>query len=148
MDHYGRSHGQAAFPIQLAATWPTVEPVVAADVLTPAAVDELEHLWTDRLERLVRIFGGDAARWVRADGFAEGAWADALAVQSAGRTPGAAPVLLVHGDADDAAPVEWSRRLAADRGMALRVYPGADHMGVAEAARGDVVAAITAALRH
>jgi hypothetical protein len=30
--------------------------------------------------------------------------------------------------------------------MALQVYPGADHMGVAEAARGDVVAAITAAL--
>ena len=38
MDHYSRAHGQAAFPVQLAATWPGVEPVDAAAVLTPAAI--------------------------------------------------------------------------------------------------------------
>lgn len=148
MDHYGRSRGNAAFPVQLAATWPTVEPVDAADVLTPAALDRLGHVWSDRLEHLTRVFGGDATRWVRADGFAEGDWAAALAAQSAGRVPGAAPVLVVHGDADEAAPVEWSRRLAAGIDAELRTYPGADHMAVGPAARDDVVAALSAALER
>jgi acetyl esterase/lipase len=146
MDHYGRSHGNAAFPVQLAATWPTVEPVDVADVLTPAALERLGHVWTDRLEHLTRVFGGDATRWVRAEGFTEGAWAAALGAQSAGRAPGVAPVLVVHGDADEEASVEWSRRLAAETGAELRVYPGADHMAVGPAARDDVVAALSAAL--
>jgi Serine aminopeptidase, S33 len=148
MDHYGRSRGHAAFPVQVAATWPAVEPVDAADVLTPAALERLGHLWTDRLEHLTRVFDGDATRWVRADGFAEGAWAAALASQSAGRAPGAAPVLVVHGDADEAAPIEWSRRLAAATDVELRTYPGADHMAVGPAARDDVVAALSAALER
>jgi acetyl esterase/lipase len=146
MDHYSRAHGQAAFPIQLAATWPGVEPVDAAAVLTPAATERLHHLWSDRLERLVRVFDGPADRWVRADAFAEGAWATALEAQSAGRAPGAAPVLLVHGDADDTAPVSWSRRLATASGAALSEYRGADHMDIGPAARDDVVAAILSAL--
>ena len=147
MDLYSRAHGQAAFPVQLAATWPGVEPVDADAVLTPAAIDQLDHLWSDRLEHLVKVFDGPGDRWVRADAFAaDGAWAAALEAQSAGRVPGAAPVLLVHGDADDAAPVTWSRRLAADTGAELREYRGADHMAVGPAARDDVVAAILAAL--
>ena len=125
MDLYSRAHGQAAFPVQLAATWPGVEPVDAAAVLTPAAIERLDHLWSDRLEHLVKVFDGPGDRWVRADAFAaDGAWAAALEAQSAGRVPGAAPVLLVHGDADDAAPVTWSRRLAADTGAELREYRG------------------------
>jgi acetyl esterase/lipase len=146
MDHYSRAHGQGAFPVQLAATWPGVEPVDAAAVLTPAAMDRLDHLWSDRLERLVRVFDGPGERWVRADAFAHGAWATALEAQSAGRAPGAAAVLLVHGDADEAAPVEWSRRLAADTGAELREHRGADHMGIGPAARHDVVGAILAAM--
>ncbi len=143
MDHYSRAHGQAAFPVQLAATWPGVEPVDAAAVLTPAALERLDHLWSDRLEHLIRVFDGPGDRWVDADAFAHGAWATALAAQSAGQAPGAAPVLLVHGDADDAALVTWSRRLAADTGAELREYRGADHMAVGAAARDDVVAAIS-----
>jgi hypothetical protein len=146
MASYGRGPGQAAFPVQLAATWPGIEPVDSAEVLTPAAGARLDHLWTDRLEHLLRVFDGPAERWVRADAFGREPWAAALATQSAGRAPGVAPVLLVHGDADDAAPVAWSRQLAADTGAELREYPGADHMGVGPAARADVVAAILDAL--
>jgi pimeloyl-ACP methyl ester carboxylesterase len=104
-------------------------------------------LWTDRLAHLVQVFGGDPRRWVRAEGFAEPAWADALARQSAGRSPGVAPVVIVHGDADEAVPIEWSSRLVDDIGAELRTYRGADHMGVADAARADVVAALLAAIR-
>jgi acetyl esterase/lipase len=146
MTHYATSTGQAAFPVQLAATWPSVEPVDAAAVLTPAALERVDHLWTDRLAHLMRVFGGDAGRWVRVEGFAEPAWAEALARQSAGHAPGAAPVLLVHGDADEAVPVAWTSPLAAGIGAELRTYPGADHMGVAEAARADVVTALLSAV--
>jgi acetyl esterase/lipase len=146
LDHYARAHGQAAFPVQVAATWPGVEPVDTTEVLTPAAMARLDHLWSDRLEHLVQVFDGPGERWVNADALAEGAWATALEAQSAGRAPGAAPVLLVHGDADDAALIEWSRRLAADTGAELREHRGADHMGIGPAARDHVVGAILAAL--
>jgi acetyl esterase/lipase len=68
MAHYSTSTGTAAFPVQLAATWSTVEPVDPNDVLTPDATRRIDHLWTDRLARLVRVFGGDASRWVDAAG--------------------------------------------------------------------------------
>ncbi len=146
MTHYATSSGHAAFPVQMAATWPGVEPVDAAAVLTPAAIERIDHLWTDRLAHLVQVFGGDARRWVKVEGFAEPAWAEALARQSAGRALGAAPVLLVHGDADEAVPVAWSTTLADETGAELRTYPGSDHMGVADAARADVVTALLDAL--
>ena len=152
MAHYATGHGNAAFPVQLAATWPAVEPVVAADVLTTAALDRIEHLRTDRLGHLVQVFDGAADRWVDAAGFTTGAWAEALARQAAGRTDGAADVLLVHGDDDEAVPVAWTRTLAADldagsdHRVELLTYPGADHMGVHDAARDDVVARLLAAL--
>jgi dienelactone hydrolase len=142
MTYYATSHGHAAFPVQMAATWPGVEPVEAAAVLTPAALERIDHLWTDRLAHLVRVFGGDARRWVRVEGFAEPAWAAALARQSAGRAPGAAPLLIVHGDADEAVPVAWSSSLAGEVSAELRTYPGADHMAVADVARTDVIAAL------
>ena len=147
MDHYSRAHGQAAFPVQLAATWPGVEPVDAAAVLTPAAMERLDHLWSDRLEHLVKVFDGPGDRWVRADAFAEGAWAAALEAQSAG--PGArARRRCCSSTATPTTrrPVTWSRRLAADTGAELREYRGADHMAIGPAARDDVVAAILAAL--
>jgi hypothetical protein len=146
MAHYATSVGQAAFPVQMAATWPSVEPVDAAAVLTTAALERVDHLWTDRLAHLVRVFGGDAGRWVKVEGFTEPAWAEALARQSAGHAPGAAPVLLVHGDADEAVPVVWSSTIAAEIGAELRTYHDADHMGVADAARADVVTALLTAI--
>ena len=146
MTQYASSVGQAAFPVQMAATWPSVEPVDAAAVLTPAALERIDHLWIDRLAHLVKVFGGDARRWVDPEGFAEPEWAAALERQSAGHTPGAAPVLIVHGDADDSVPVAWSSTLAAQIGAELRTYPAADHMGVADAARADVVTALLAAV--
>jgi acetyl esterase/lipase len=147
MPHYAMHHGTAAFPVQLAATWIGVEPVDAADVLTTAAVRRIDHLWTDRLARLTRVFGGDPTRWVDAAGFRTPAWAAALERQSAGHAPGAAPVVIVHGDADDAAPVAWAHDLAARvEGATLRTYPGADHMGIHDAARADVVGALLAAV--
>ncbi len=151
MDHYATTRGMAAFPVQLAATWPSVEPVDLTEVLTPAAIARSSHLWTDRLGHLVRVFGGDPARWVRAEGFRGGEWAAALARQSAGRVAGAAPVVLVSGDADDAVPAAWTRQLEArlrqlEANVEALEYAGADHMGVYDAARADVVERVLASL--
>ena len=148
MAHFATGQGGAAFPVQVAATWPSVEPVEAAAVLTPEAIRRTHHLWHDRLARLLQVYRGDAARWVRADGFAHGEWAAALARQSAGRAPGAAPVVLVHGEADEDVPVRWTKQLAAElTGAELLTYPGADHMSVQDAARQAVVGRILAAVR-
>jgi acetyl esterase/lipase len=151
MTTYARAPDMAAFPVQLAATWPGVEPVTADVVLTPAAVERLDHLQHARLERLVRVFDGDPARWLRVDGFVEPVWKAALSSQSAGDR-GAAPVLVVHGADDTAVRLEWSRTLvdrlaAAGQQVELHEYAGADHMGVGDAARNDVVARIVAELR-
>ena len=70
MAHYGTGHGNAAFPVQLAATWPGVEPVEADDVLTSAARERIDHLRSDRLAHLLKVFDGAAARWVDTAGFA------------------------------------------------------------------------------
>ena len=84
---------------------------------------------------------------MRADGFTEGAWAAALARQSAGRSPGASPVVVVHGDADGDVPVQWSEQFAADvPDVELCTYPGADHMTIHDAARDDVIARILASV--
>jgi acetyl esterase/lipase len=151
MTTYARTPDMAAFPVQLAATWPGVEAVVPDEVLTPATIERLDHLQRDRLERLVRVFAGDPARWVRVDGFASPAWANALRAQSAGSVPGAAPVLVVHGSDDVAVPVDWSRALvdrlaASDQQVELRTYAGADHMGVGDVARELVVERIVEAM--
>jgi hypothetical protein len=147
MTHHATQRGMAVFPVQLAATWPGVEPVDSRDVLTPAALQRLDRLWSERLEGLGRTFGGDPARWIDAQGLRRGAWADALARQSPGHAPGAAPVVLVHGDQDVAIPVAWSHDLVARLDRAeLHVYAGADHMGIAAAARDDVVTQLLTAV--
>ena len=110
MTTYAGTPDMAAFPIQLAATWPGVEPVDAADVLTPAAIERLDHLQHDRLARLVRVFGGDPARWVRVDGFATPSWSAALRTQSPGGRRGAAPLFIVHGEDDTAVRLDWATR--------------------------------------
>ena len=108
----------------------------------------LHHLRTSALGGLDRTFRGEPARWVRAEAFRHGAWAAALERQSAGRRPGAAPLLLVHGDADEILPVRWTKQVAAElRGAELLTYAGADHMAVHDAARRDVVDRILDAVR-
>ena len=83
---------------------------------------------------------------MRADGFTIAAWSAALDRQSP-RGPGTAPVLIVHGEDDEAVDVEWTRRLATAGEIELRTYAGADHMGIASAAGADVIAHILDALR-
>ena len=57
-------------------------------------------------------------------------------------------MLLVHGEDDEAVDVEWTRSLTVAAGdVELRTYAGADHMGIAEAAREDVVGHIVDAFR-
>ena len=130
----------AAFPVQLAATWPGVEPVEAADVLTPAAIERLDHLRTERLAGLVHVFGGDPARWVRADGFTTpGVVGGARSVNRPARREARRPSLIVHGEDDEAVrrrvdPQPGRPVAAAGDDVELRTYAGADHMGVADAA--------------
>lgn len=147
MDHFATGRGMGVYAVQLAATWPGVEPVDDALVLTPAAIKRLPHLRTDRLSKLGLVFRGDATTWLRADGFTRGEWAAALTRQSAGRAPGRAPVVVVHGEDDIHVPVQWGRRLAAELDdVELLVYPDADHGSVTEAARTDIVARVLDAL--
>jgi dienelactone hydrolase len=147
MAHFATGRDRAAFPVQLAATWSSVEPVDLTAVLTPGAIRRSDHLWHDRLARLLQVYRGDPSRWVRAEAFAHGEWAAALARQSAGRAPGAAPVVLVHGEDDGDVPVRWTKQLAAGLDDAeLLIYPGADHMSIADAARADVVSRLLAAV--
>ena len=87
-----------------------------------------------------------AERWVRADAFADGAWAAALDAQSAGRAPGRGAGAARPRRRRRRRPRHLVARLAADTGAELREYPGADHMAIGPAARDDVVAAILAAL--
>lgn len=147
MTDYATRTSMAYYAVMLVATWPSVEDVAAELVLTPKALARLDHVRADRLGALSHVFWGHGSRWLRVDGFGDPAWADALARQSAGHRPGASPVLLAHGDADDAVAIAWTRALAAD-GPAheLREYPGADHMSVHDAARADVVGRILAAV--
>ncbi|MET0144416.1 MAG: lipase family protein [Ilumatobacteraceae bacterium] len=151
MEHYARTSGMAAFPVQLAATWPAVEPVVAGDVLTPAALERLDALATKRLFGLQLLFKGPADRWVRPGALQAGAWAAAIERQSAGRQPGAAPVRFVHGDDDPDVLVQWTKQLhaemvAAGHDATLQVHLGAGHMSIREAATDDVVAELLAAV--
>ncbi|MET0326421.1 MAG: prolyl oligopeptidase family serine peptidase [Ilumatobacteraceae bacterium] len=151
MARYADDDGRAAFPVQLAATWADVEPVVPADALTPAALARLDDLHTKRLAGLQHTFRGHATRWIRPGGLTTGAWAAALERQSAGRRPGAAPVLLVHGEADDDALVGWTTTLAetirtTGTEVTLRTYPATDHMAIHDAAQDDVLASLSRAL--
>ena len=146
--HFATTRRFGSYAVQVAGTWDGVEDVAAADVLTPAALKRLHRLRTDTLGGLNRAFRGEPAQWIRADGFRHGAWAAALERQSAGRTAGAAPLLLVHGDADEILPVRWSKQVAAELPDAeLRTYAGADHMSIHDAAHRDVVDRILDALR-
>ena len=151
MTAYAQTPDMAAFPIQLAATWPGVEPVAADDVLTAGAIERLAHLQHDRLARLVGVFAGDPARWVRAEGFATPSWSTALREQSPGARAGAAPLLVVNGEDDSAVRLDWAHALVdrlvdAGQQVQLRTYPGADHMGVGDSARADVVGCIVDAM--
>jgi acetyl esterase/lipase len=142
--HYATTAGNAAYPVQVAATWPGVEPVDERDVLTPAALERLAVLHTGCLADVLQTFRGDASRWVRADGFRRGAWATALAEQAAGRMPGRAEVAVIHGAEDRTARPAWSTQLVAEivgagGDAAVHVIDGADHVGVIDAARRDIV---------
>jgi fermentation-respiration switch protein FrsA (DUF1100 family) len=73
---------------------------------------------------------------VKVEGLKDPAWANALAENEPGVRKIAAPVLIVHGDADEQIPVETSATLkkvmcAAGTSVTRKIYPGADHGGAA-----------------
>ena len=145
MTTYARTPGMAAFPIQLAATWPGIEPVVAADVLTraghrtagaPAARSPRPA--GPRVRRRPRPLG--TRRRVRHTGLVDRACR--LSRRRAWR--GAAPLLVVHGEEDTAVRLDWAHALvdrlaAAGQEVEFRAHAGADHMGVGDSARTDVM---------
>ncbi len=97
------------------------------------------------------MFAGDPARWVRVDGFATPSWSTALRAQSPGTRRGAAPLLVVNGEDDSAVRLDWAHALvdrlaAAGQEVEFRAYAGADHMGVGDSARADVVGRIVEAM--
>lgn len=94
-----------------------------------------------RSARLDRVLKANPAE---ADG-----WREAITENTPGRSRTPAPILLVHGEADQVVPVEVSRllfdRLCGLGGVAeLQTYRGADHIGVIRSAGADVLAWIDA----
>lgn len=151
MDHYATTVGHAAFAVQLAATWPGIEPVDAGDVLTTAAQHECTVLDRACLDGVLGVYRGDPSPWIRPAGFHTGAWPHALAAQSVGGAPGRARVVIVHGADDGSVLPAWSEQLVADIRLAggdaeLRRHRHADHNGVLEAARHEVVELLVAAI--
>ncbi len=151
MSHYATSTGNAAFPLQLVATWPGVETVDSAAVLSSDARERLGALDDQCLTGLLGHFGGDPARWLTAGELTSGEWGRVLAEQSAGRAAGAASTVVFQGGRDGAVLPAWSDALVANIQSAggdaeLRTYPTADHGSVICAARADVVTAIVNAV--
>jgi dipeptidyl aminopeptidase/acylaminoacyl peptidase len=144
MDHYATTAGHAAFAVQLAATWPGIEPVDAGSVLTAAAQRQCTVLDRACLSGVMDVYRGDPSKWIRASGFHSDGWTRALAEQSAGRAAGRARVVVVHGADDGSVLPAWSEQLVADIRLAggdaeLRRQRHADHNGVLDAARQEVV---------
>jgi len=152
MSYYATTQGNAAFPLQLAATWSGVEAVDSSAVLTADAQQRLGALDDRCLAELLKRFGGDPARWLRASALTSGEWGRALGEQSAGRAVGVAPTIVMQGGQDSAVLPAWSESLVASIQSAggdasLRMYAAADHGSVIDAARTDVVAAIIDAVQ-
>jgi dipeptidyl aminopeptidase/acylaminoacyl peptidase len=73
---------------------------------------------------------------IKVEGLKDPAWANALAENEPGYRKINAPVLIIHGDADEQIPVETSATLkkvmcAAGTSVTRKIYPGADHGGAA-----------------
>lgn len=73
---------------------------------------------------------------VNIGGLKDPAWATALAENEPGVRKISAPVLIVHGDADEQIPIETSATLkrtmcSVGTSVTRRIYPGADHGGTA-----------------
>jgi fermentation-respiration switch protein FrsA (DUF1100 family) len=109
----------------------------------------------ERVERLCQEEIGSRFRSARLDRVlkanpaeADG-WREAITENTPGRSRTQAPILLVHGEADQVVPVDVSRllfdRLCGLGGVAeLQTYRGADHIGVIRSAGSDVLAWIDA----
>jgi dienelactone hydrolase len=149
--HYASAIGHGAFAVQVAATWPGTEPVATEDVLTAAGRDRLGALEASCLGGVMEAYPGDPARWLRADGFRSGAWARALAEQSAGRAPGRAPTVVLHGSDDGSVLPAWSDRFVTESQRAggdveLRIVRGAGHNEVIDHARREAVELLVGAV--
>jgi fermentation-respiration switch protein FrsA (DUF1100 family) len=73
---------------------------------------------------------------IKVEGLKDPSWANALAENEPGVRKIDAPVLIIHGDADEQIPVETSAALkkvmcAAGTSVTRKIYPGADHGGAA-----------------
>ncbi|MET0728182.1 MAG: lipase family protein [Acidimicrobiales bacterium] len=125
------------------AAYPEADP---ADVLTPAGLERLDLVDT-------ACSGDLAGAWndlpydelVKADPAAVEPWASLLVENDPGFVAGAAPVLIIHGGADEQIPTVSSELLLArmcgvGQVVERRVYPGESHGGVVLPALADMVA--------
>lgn len=73
---------------------------------------------------------------IKVEGLQDTSWSKALRENEPGQTKVLAPVLIIHGDADEQVPFETSAALkkamcAVGSNVTRKVYPGADHAGAA-----------------
>ena len=127
MSHYATTPGNAAYPVQLVATWPGVEPVDSSAVLTSDAQQRLGALDDQCLAGLFGRFGGDPARWLSARKLTDGEWGRVLAEQSAGGVAGAARTVVMQGGQDGSVLPTWTEALVATI-QSARWRRGAAHL--------------------
>lgn len=112
-----------------------------------AQQESLESLCIDEIGNRFRSTPLD--RVLKANPSESEGWQETITENTPGRNETPAPILLVHGEADQVVPVAVSRllfsRVCGLGGVAeLQTYPGADHVGALPAARSDVLGWIDA----
>jgi acetyl esterase/lipase len=129
----------------VAAGWSAAHPEAdLSQVLTPLGEELAEEADESCVADLVQRWSEHTAdELIAHDPTEVDPWAELLVENDPGRDPGAAPVLIIHGEADKLIPVDTSQVLAArmcEAGSVVRriTYPGQDHGGVVVAALADV----------
>jgi len=130
--------GQGGYVAMVAAAYAAVYPgAELAAVMTPgAAVDAAALGETGCSKDFFARFDGVPWEDVgTGDPFSVEPWRSLLAANDPGAAAVAAPLLLLHGDADEVIPVAtsealWQQYCGLGVTVERRVYPGADHSGV------------------
>ncbi|HJR25032.1 MAG TPA: hypothetical protein VJ804_06130, partial [Acidimicrobiales bacterium] len=121
------------------AATPAADPAL---VLTPAALERLPIVDEACSEEVRAAYEASGA--LAADPRTTAPFDAALAANTPGQRPGAAPVLMISGDADTLIPpslvdLAVTRLCRSGQALERRTYPGADHLAIATASLADAL---------
>ncbi len=137
--------------ISLRAAYPDLD---LASVFTPTAIADIPRIETECVDTTVaRYASTPSSEFITRNPSTVSEVQQVLEANSPGTMSPKVPIFIGHGTSDEQVPVDLSARLGAKYctvGAAVdrRTYPGADHMGVIDAANDDVLAFITDVFEH